>query len=67
MIAHTALSKPKPLPVWDRRNNRLFHEFMADHPHTYDTRPRRSLTQLVESHPLYDWLLAAYQNSGRVS
>ena len=38
---------------------------MADHPDTYDTHPRWSLAQLMESHPLYDWLMAAYQNSGR--
>jgi phosphatidylserine decarboxylase len=58
-------SKPQPLPVWDRKNGKLFDEFMADHPNTYDTLPRRSLTQILESHPLYDWLVAAYQNSGR--
>lgn len=58
-------SQPQPLPVWDRKTGKLFNEFMADHPNTYDSRPRRSLTQILESHPLYDWLLAAYQNSGR--
>jgi phosphatidylserine decarboxylase len=58
-------SKPRPLPIWDRQRGFLFEEFMADHPNTYDTYPRWSLTQLMESHPLYDWLMAAYQNSGR--
>ena len=38
---------------------------MKDHPSTYETRPRRSLNQWLESEPLYDWLLAAYQNSAR--
>ena len=58
-------SQPQPLPVWDRKTGKLFNEFMPDHPNTYNSRPRRSLTQILESHPLYDWLLAAYQNSRR--
>ena len=36
---------------------------MDDHPATYDSRPRRSPTQWLKSQPLYDWLLAAYQNT----
>jgi phosphatidylserine decarboxylase len=55
--------KPLPLPVWDRRAGRLFQEFMEDHPATYDSRPRRSLTQWLESSRTYDWLLAAYQDT----
>ena len=38
---------------------------MDDHPSTYETQPRRSYTQWLESEPLYDWLLAAYQNTRR--
>jgi len=57
--------QPLPLPVWDRRAGVLTKEFMKDHPATYDTRPRRSFTQWLESEPLYDWLLAAYQNTHR--
>ena len=38
---------------------------MDDHPSTYESRPRRSLNQWLESEPLYDWLLAAYQNTRR--
>ena len=38
---------------------------MDDHPSTYETRPRRSITQWLESEPLYDWLLAAYQSTQR--
>jgi phosphatidylserine decarboxylase len=38
---------------------------MDDSPSTYESEPRRSLNQWLESHPLYDWLLAAYQNSRR--
>jgi len=59
------MSKPLPLPVWDRKAGKLLNEFMADHPSTYESRPRRSLTQWLESEPLYDWLLAAYQNTRR--
>jgi phosphatidylserine decarboxylase len=55
--------KPLPLPVWDRRAGKLVEEFMDDHPATYDSRPRRSLTQWLESCRLYDWLIAAYQDS----
>lgn len=36
---------------------------MPDHPATYESRPRRSLTQWLESEPIYDWLLAAYQGT----
>src|SRR3954454_16992796 len=55
--------KPLPLLVWDRQAGKLVEEFMDDHPATYDSRPRRSLTQWLESRRLYDWLIAAYQNS----
>jgi phosphatidylserine decarboxylase len=54
-----------PLPVWDRKAGKLVEEFMEDHPSTYESKPRRSLTQWLESEPLYDWLLAAYQNTQR--
>jgi phosphatidylserine decarboxylase len=30
------MSKPLPLPVWDRKAGKLFNEFMADHPSTYE-------------------------------
>jgi phosphatidylserine decarboxylase len=59
------MSRPLPLPVWDRRNGVLFDEFMDDRPTTYESRPHRSLNQWLESHPIYDWLLAAYQNTKR--
>jgi phosphatidylserine decarboxylase len=59
------MAKPLPLPVWDRRAGKLIEEFMDDHPSTYESRPRRSLNQWLESEPLYDWLLAAYQNTRR--
>jgi phosphatidylserine decarboxylase len=55
--------EPLPLPVWDRQAGKLIEEFMEDHPATYDSRPRRSLTQWLESRRSYDWLIAVYQNS----
>ena len=59
------MSKPLPLPVWDRQAGKLIEEFMDDHPATYESRPYRSINQWLESEPLYDWLLAAYQNTQR--
>jgi phosphatidylserine decarboxylase len=59
------MARPQPLPVWDRQRGKLLNEFMDDHPATYETRPRRSLTQILQSHPLTDWMLAAYQNTRR--
>ncbi|HUD87952.1 MAG TPA: phosphatidylserine decarboxylase [Xanthobacteraceae bacterium] len=59
------MAKPLPLPVWDRQAGTLVSEFMDDHPATYESKPDRSITQWAESQPLYDWLLAAYQNSRR--
>lgn len=56
-------SQAASLPVWDRRAGKLFQEFMTDAPQTYETRPRHSLRQLLESHPIYDWMIAVYQNS----
>jgi phosphatidylserine decarboxylase len=56
-------ARPLPLPLWDRQAGKLVNEFMDDATRTYESQPRRSLNQWLESHPLYDWLLAAYQNS----
>jgi phosphatidylserine decarboxylase len=35
---------------------------MTDSPATYESR-RRSLTNLLQSHPAYDWLVSLYQNT----
>jgi len=59
------MSKPLPLRIWDRQAGKLIEEFMDDHPSTYESKPHRSLTQWLESEPLYDWLVAAYQNTRR--
>ena len=56
-------ARPLPLPLWDRQAGKLVDEFMDDALSTYESRPRRSLNQWLESHPVYDWILAAYQNS----
>jgi phosphatidylserine decarboxylase len=57
------MSNPQPLPVWDRKNGRLIQEFMTDSAATYESRPHRSLTNLLQSHPAYDWLISLYQNT----
>ena len=54
-------SLPLPLPVWDRKAGKRVYEFSDDSPQTYES--RRSFYQWLESLPLYDWLLAAYQNT----
>jgi phosphatidylserine decarboxylase len=36
---------------------------MDDHPPTYESEPRRSVTQWIKSQPLYDRLYAAYQDT----
>jgi phosphatidylserine decarboxylase len=56
------MAKPLPLPVWDRQGGKLIQEWMDDHKTTYESQPRRSITQWVKSQPLYDRLYAAYQN-----
>jgi phosphatidylserine decarboxylase len=57
------MAKPLPLPVWDRQSGKLFSEWMDDHTPTYESEPRRSVTQWIKSQPLYDRLYAAYQNT----
>jgi phosphatidylserine decarboxylase len=57
------MSKPLPLPVWDRRSGKLIEEFLDDSPCTYESKPRRSLSNLLQSHPVYDWCVGAYQNT----
>jgi phosphatidylserine decarboxylase len=57
------MSDPKPLPLWDRQAQKLTQEFMTDSPSTYEGRPHRSLMNLLQSQPAYDWLVAAYQNT----
>jgi phosphatidylserine decarboxylase len=57
------MAKPLPLPVWDRQAGRLFREWMDDHKPTYESQPRRSITQWIKSQPLFDRLYAAYQNT----
>jgi len=57
------MSKPTPLDVFDRRSGQVFQEFMDDSPATYESHPRRAPDQWLEAHPLYDWLVAAWQNT----
>src|SRR3954465_4118324 len=57
------MSKPRRLPVFDRKSNKLFDEFMDDSPATYESKPHRSLVQWITSSPTVDWFIAAYQNT----
>jgi phosphatidylserine decarboxylase len=57
------MGKPVSLPVWDRHRGKLVQEFMDDHRSTYESRPRRSPTQWIQSQPLYDRLYAIFQDS----
>jgi phosphatidylserine decarboxylase len=57
------MAKPLPLPVWDRQAGKLVDEWMEDHQATYESQPRRSITQWLKSQPLYDRFVAAYQNT----
>jgi len=57
------MSKPLPLPVWDRNAGQLTEEFLDDHPTTYESEPLRSPMQWLESRPAYDWLVAALQHA----
>jgi phosphatidylserine decarboxylase len=52
-----------PLPVWDRRTGMLFAEGLNESAETYESEPRRSIRQWLRSHTLYDWFVAAYENS----
>jgi phosphatidylserine decarboxylase len=53
------------LPVWDRKGKKLFQEFMDDHKSTYESKPRRAVTQWIQSQPIYDWAYAALQHTHR--
>ena len=57
------MSKPRRLPVFDRKSNKLFDEFMDDSPATYESKPHRSVMQWITSSPTVDWFIAAYQNT----
>ena len=57
------MTKPLPLPVWDRQQGKLVQEWMDDHQPHYESDPQRSFTQWIKSQPLYDQLYAVYENS----
>jgi phosphatidylserine decarboxylase len=59
------MANPRPLLIWDRRCGKLVEEWMGDSKPTFESEPRRSITQWVKSWPLCDWLVAAYQNTRR--
>jgi phosphatidylserine decarboxylase len=57
------MGRPLPLPVWDREAGQLVKEWMDDSPTTYESEPRRSIMQWLESQPLVDWLVAFKQST----
>ncbi len=57
------MSEPTPLTVFDRRRGHTFQEFMEDSPATYESHPRHARDQWLEAHPLYNWLVAMWQNT----
>src|SRR3954468_20473431 len=57
------MASPQALAVWDRRSGKLTQELMPDSPATYESRPHRSLVNVLQSHPAYDWLISMYQNT----
>jgi phosphatidylserine decarboxylase len=56
-------SIPTPLTVFDRRSGKTFREFLDDSPATYESHPSEATDQWLEAQPLYDWLLALWQNT----
>src|SRR4051794_35789486 len=57
------MAKPLPLNLRDRRTRQVRDDWMDDAKSHYETRPRRSPTQWLESQPLFDWFNAAIQRS----
>src|SRR3954464_8643212 len=57
------MSKPEPLPIWDRDEQKLFQEFSDDLASTYETRPTRSAVGWLESQPLLDWVASSLQHT----
>src|SRR3954464_3895568 len=57
------MAKPLPLRIWDRKSRKVASEFMDDSKSTYEARPGRSPTQWLESEPLYDWLVSAWNKN----
>jgi phosphatidylserine decarboxylase len=56
-------STPTPVTVFDRRSGKTFQEFMDDSPATYESHPSEATDQWLEAQPLYDWLVAVWQNT----
>lgn len=54
---------PKPMRLWDRDKGKAVEEWMPDHQTTYETRPRRSISQRLRAHPLFDKLYALTQDT----
>jgi phosphatidylserine decarboxylase len=57
------MAKPIPLAVWDRRTREVHKDWMDDGKSHYESEPRRSPTQWIESQPIFDAFYAALQRS----
>jgi len=57
------MAKPIPLAVWDRRTRQVHEDWMDDGKSHYESRPRRSPTQWLESQPIVDWFYAGLQQT----
>src|ERR1700744_5854949 len=57
------MSKPTPLTIYARDNGEPVQEFMDDSPATYESHPAEARDQWLEAHPVYDWLVALWQNT----
>jgi hypothetical protein len=54
---------PNPSPSGIESTAKLTQELMPDSPAKYESWPHRSLVNLLQSHPAYDWLVSMYQNT----
>jgi phosphatidylserine decarboxylase len=57
------MSKPIPLATWDRESRKVQNDWMDDGKSHYESEPRSSPTQWLESQPLFDWFNAALQRT----
>jgi phosphatidylserine decarboxylase len=57
------MAKPIPLTIWDRGRRKVHRDWMDDGKSHYESEPRRSPTQWLESQPIFDWFVAALQRS----
>jgi phosphatidylserine decarboxylase len=57
------MAKPIPLTIWDRETRKVRNDWMDDGQSHYESEPRMSPTQWLESQPAIDWVIAALQRT----